>query len=1011
MDLKVLSYNSTGFDFEKASFINFLINILKIDIFILQEHMHLRQNVYKILNEFPTFESFIIPASKDNNYVCNRGRPSGGLCIFWKKSFNVNVKLIKHPHSLRVQAIQFCNNYLLINAYFPCDPQVANFDDFELLKCIEEVKWFLDSFPNYKFIFAGDLNLDLSRNTRFVNTMREFLHNYNLISVWSSFNVDFTYSNHQTTRNGNNILTTSCIDHFFVQPNILGDISEAQAIHLGDNRSNHAPIFLSVKIDSIPTVSTPENSDSNVHFPKPVWHKASDLNIHDYRSDLKCKLGNVVLSDGMLCNDPSCSDSNHYKDLDAFCNGIISSIDSAVHTNIPLSKPNASNPIKPGWSVLVKPFQDAAKFWHAIWISMGKPLNCQIYNVMKHTRNQYHYAVRRVKNNATKIEQDNMLVSFLDGKAPDLIKKLKSNRLNSKPKAPSHMDGKVGNANIADHFASKYDELYNLNESLADTNAFLNSLKFSSSDMYDVEKVTPGIVYQAINCINANKSDNVFDFKSNAFLNATDLLTNHLTLLLQAFLIHGYVPTELITCSLKPIVKDKLGDKHSSDNYRAIGISSLILKVLDWVILILFEDELKPSDLQFGFQKKNSTTMCSWVVNESINYFKNRDTPVFSCFLDLSKAFDLVTFSKLFTKLHDKISSVFIRLLAYIYVYQSCCVEWCGSKSKSFKVSNGVRQGAVISPILFSLYIDDLFSELAHSGFGCYINNVFYGILGYADDLVLLSPNRNGLQSMLNLAKSFFDKLGLKISVDHVNPKKSKTKCVSFGLKQDPLPISLDGIDLPWSDKYVHLGHVLSKDGSLKFDVDLKRRSFIGKFHEFRQELKNTHPVVFMNLILIYNSHFYGSNLWDLFAINDVYIAWNNVLRTVFDLPRCTHRYLLEPVTEFKHLFTLLTNRFIKFYQTLFSSSKNIINNLRLIQERDCRSNFGLNVRNICNRNNSTDILDCLKDSVKYYPINDSDCWRVNLLKELMSIKRNANYLEGFSADEINYLTENLACY
>ena len=73
--------------------------------------------------------------------------------------------------------------------------------------------------------------------------MREFLHNYNLISVWSSFNVDFTYSNHQTTRNGNNILTTS-IDHFFVQPNILGDISEAQAIHLGDNRSNHAPFFV-----------------------------------------------------------------------------------------------------------------------------------------------------------------------------------------------------------------------------------------------------------------------------------------------------------------------------------------------------------------------------------------------------------------------------------------------------------------------------------------------------------------------------------------------------------------------------------------------------------------------------------------------------------------------------------------------------------------------------------------------------------------------------------------------
>ena len=104
---------------------------------------------------------------------------------------------------------------------------------------------------------------------------------------------------------------------------------------------------------------------------------------------------------------------------------------------------------------------------------------------------------------------------------------------------------------------------------------------------------------------------------------------------------------------------------------------------------------------------------------------------------------------------------------------------------------------------------------------------------------------------------------------------------------------------------------------------------------------------------MIYNSHFYGSNLWNLFAIDDVYIAWNNVVRMVFDLPRSTHRCLLEPVSEFKHLFTLLTNRFLKFYRTLFLSDKIIISNLRRIQENDCRSNFGSNIRNICILNNS----------------------------------------------------------
>ena len=58
--------------------------------------------------------------------------------------------------------------------------------------------------------------------------------------------------------------------------------------------------------------------------------------------------------------------------------------------------------------------------------------------------------------------------------------------------------------------------------------------------------------------------------------------------------------------------------------------------------------------------------MYSLTVIETINYFNNRNSPVFSCFLDLSKAFDLVDFAELFSKLKNKIGKVFIRLLAFI---------------------------------------------------------------------------------------------------------------------------------------------------------------------------------------------------------------------------------------------------------------------------------------------------------------------------------------------------------
>ena len=214
---------------------------------------------------------------------------------------------------------------------------------------------------------------------------------------------------------------------------------------------------------------------------------------------------------------------------------------------------------------------------------------------------------------------------------------------------------------------------------------------------------------------------------------------------------------------------------------------------------------------------------------------------------------------------------------------------------------------------------------------------------------------------MLSLTQDILNNLGLKLSVNHVEPHKSKTKCVAFGLSNNPAPLLLDGSPLPWCDSYKHLGHILYRDGSLKLDVEKRRTSFIGTFHALRQELKQQNPTVLMELIDIYLAHFYGSNLWNLSNIDCVYTTWNNVLRNVYQLPPRTHRYILEPFTERSHLFTRLTNRFINFYKTLFFSSKNVIRTLVMSQMSDCRSSFGSNIKMICRYNGTTDIFLCKK--------------------------------------------------
>ena len=78
------------------------------------------------------------------------------------------------------------------------------------------------------------------------------------------------------------------------------------------------------------------------------------------------------------------------------------------------------------------------------------------------------------------------------------------------------------------------------------------------------------------------------------------------------------------------------------------------------------------------------------------------------------------------------------------------CVRWSHSLSKSFHVPNGVRQGSVLSPVLFSVSIDSLLDSLEEISVGCYWGHQFAGALCYADDLVLLAPTASALRQMFN---------------------------------------------------------------------------------------------------------------------------------------------------------------------------------------------------------------------------------------------------------------------
>ena len=112
-----------------------------------------------------------------------------------------------------------------------------------------------------------------------------------------------------------------------------------------------------------------------------------------------------------------------------------------------------------------------------------------------------------------------------------------------------------------------------------------------------------------------------------------------------------------------------------------------------------------------------------------------------------------------------------------MYTNQNLQLKWYNHLTQKFNVTNGVRQGRVLSPLLLSISVDDLLVKLKNSGIGCHIGHIFVGAFGYADDLILLCPSVVGLNKMIKICEDyanehdilFNEKRVSILSLDHIN--------------------------------------------------------------------------------------------------------------------------------------------------------------------------------------------------------------------------------------------------
>ena len=293
---------------------------------------------------------------------------------------------------------------------------------------------------------------------------------------------------------------------------------------------------------------------------------------------------------------------------------------------------------------------------------------------------------------------------------------------------------------------------------------------------------------------------------------------------------------------------------------------------------------LPRSDLQFGFRTGISTSHAIFTLKRTVDYFTEKNSRAYLAFLDCSKAFDRISHWGVFLKLIQyNVPLCFLLSVMFLYLNMSCTVKWNKKLSHAFDIPSGTKQGGILSPDIFSMYMHDLIQQLKASGFGCQMINLCIACIFFADDIVLLSPSRRGLQEMLNICVKYCKKFCLDFNV-----KKSKVMIVSRN-RVDHVgyyPLFLNESELEFVSEYKYLGVVLSSDKGLCFPATSTVRSFHRAANSIlhgrvKPDQHVLMRLLFSNCVPIIT---YGCAVKDFSAadINRCHVAVNNAIRKIF---------------------------------------------------------------------------------------------------------------------------------
>ena len=282
-----------------------------------------------------------------------------------------------------------------------------------------------------------------------------------------------------------------------------------------------------------------------------------------------------------------------------------------------------------------------------------------------------------------------------------------------------------------------------------------------------------------------------------------------------------------------------------------------------------------------------------------------------------SKAFDLADHYILLEKLIDeKIPPDIDGLIRCYLGSQSARITWNGCCNEFRSINRGVRQGGILSPLLFKLYINDLINCITSLDMGCRFDVSRVNLIAYADDIVLLAENSANLETIYRIFSSKIKDLKLRINT-------SKSKIMLFyckDMKNVPISMTLDNEYFEVVKEIKYLGNIITYNLNDEPDVRSKLNSFYSSFNSY---FRSFNGLYFDNFLFLFKSFClpqYGLELWNS---NNIFnrvifrsfeVAYSNSLKRILGCPKYASSHITADICNqflFKHQVNVIQARYL----------------------------------------------------------------------------------------------------